>query len=144
MRTTLILLPLLLTATPAFAQEAPPSVQLPKELTDPQSAMKLAMKLQGLSNALLNVKVGELNAVINGREATARERELTVRDLIHRKDPNFEMHMQQKMATVGPKVLHTMQTLQHTLPQVMRDVNDAQRSIDRAVSNMPDPTYPVR
>ena len=144
MRKTLILLPLLLTATPAFAQEAPPSVKLPKELTDPQSAMKLAMKLQGLSNALLNVKVGELNAAINGHEATERERNLTVRDLVHKKDPNFEMHMQQKMATVGPKVLHTMQTLQRTLPQVMHDVDEAQKSIDRAVSNLPDPTYPVR
>ena len=29
-------------------------------------------------------------------------------------------------------------------PEVMRDVNDVQRSLDRALANLPDPTYPVR
>lgn len=145
MRKTLILLPLLLSATPAFAQDAPPpAVQLPRELTDPQAAMKLAVKLQGLSNALMNVKVGELTSALNGREPTPRERNLTVRDLVHQHDPNFEMHVQQKVATVGPKVMHAMQTLQRTLPRVMHDVNDAQKSLDRALSNLPDPTYPQR
>lgn len=144
MRKILILFPLLMTATPALAQEAPPSIQLPRELTDPQSAMKLAAKLQAISNALMNVRVGELSAALEGRQATRRERNLTVGDLVHRQDPNFEQHMQQKVATVGPKVLQTMQTVNRTLPQVMHDVNDVQRSIERAVSNLPDPTYPVR
>ena len=52
--------------------------------------------------------------------------------------------MQQKVATVGPKVLQTMQTLNRTLPQVMHDVDDVQRSVERAVANLPDPTYPQR
>ena len=144
MRKILILIPLLLTASPAFAQDAAPAIQLPRALTDPQSAMKLAAKLQALSNAVMRVRVGDLDAALNGREATPRERNLTVGDLVHRKDPNFERHMQEKVATVGPKVLRTMQTLQRTLPQVMRDVDDAQTSLDRAVANLPDPTYPPR
>jgi len=144
MRKILIFVPLLMCATPALAQDAPPAFQLPRELTDPQSAMKLAAKLQGISNALMNVRVGELGAALEGRQATARERNVTVRDLVHRQDPNFEQHMQQKVATVGPKVLQTMQTLNRTLPQVMHDVDDVQRSVERAVANLPDPTYPQR
>jgi hypothetical protein len=144
MRKILIFVPLLMCATPALAQDASPAFQLPRELTDPQSAMKLAAKLQGISNALMNVRVGELGAALEGRQATPRERNVTVGDLVHQKDPNFERHMQQKVATVGPKVLQTMQTLNRTLPQVMHDVDDVQRSVERAVANLPDPTYPQR
>jgi hypothetical protein len=144
MRKILIFVPLLMCATPALAQNAPPAFQLPRELTDPQSAMKLAAKLQGISNALMNVRVGELGAALEGRQATPRERNVTVGDLVHQKDPNFERHMQQKVATVGPKVLQTMQTLNRTLPQVMHDVDDVQRSVERAVANLPEPTYPQR
>jgi hypothetical protein len=144
MRKILIFVPLLMCATPALAQDASPAFQLPRELTDPQSAMKLAAKLQGISNALMNVRVGELGAALEGRQATPRERNVTVGDLVHQKDPNFERHMQQKVATVGPKVLQTMQTLNKTLPQVMHDVDDVQRSVERAVANLPDPTYPQR
>jgi hypothetical protein len=144
MRKILIFVPLLMCATPALAQDAAPVFQLPRELTDPQSAMKLAAKLQGISNALMNVRVGELGAALEGRQATRRERNVTVRDLVHRQDPDFEQHMQQKVATVGPKVLQTMQTLNRTLPQVMHDVDDVQRSLERAVANLPDPTYPQR
>ena len=68
MRKALIILPALLTASPAFAQEAPPGFQLPRELTDPEAQMRLAMKLQQMSNALLNVRVGEMRAAIEGRD----------------------------------------------------------------------------
>jgi hypothetical protein len=34
--------------------------------------------------------------------------------------------------------------MQRTLPRVMRDLKDVQRSVERAVANMPDPTYPER
>ncbi len=145
MRKMLIYLPLLLlSATPAFSQAAPSDIQLPRELTDPQSAMKLAFRLQALSDALLNVRVGDIGAALEGRPATARERNLTVRDLVHRKDPYFEEHLQQKVATVGPKVLRSMKAANRALPQVMRDVDDVQRSLERAVANLPDPTYPRR
>ena len=144
MRKALIVLPLLLTASPALAQEAPPAFQLPRELTDPEAQMRLAMKLQQMSNALLNVKVGEMRAALEGREASPRERNETVGDIVRKKDPNFDRDVAREVATVGPKIQHSMQALSRTLPRVMQDVADAQRSIDRAVSNLPDPTYPQR
>ena len=144
MRKILILLPLLLSATPAVAQESPPAIRIPRELTDPESAMKLAAKLQALSNAVLNIRVGDLGAALEGRDARPGLQNATIGDLIRRKDPDFDRHVQEKVASVGPKVIRGMQTLQQTLPRVLRDVDDVQHSLERAASNLPDPTYPVR
>ena len=144
MRKILIFLPLLMGATPAFAQDSSATAQLPHELMDPQSAMKLAAKLEALSNAVMNIRVGEVSAAIDGREASPRERNMTIGDLVRKKDPNFDQQVQEKVASIGPKIVRGMQTVQRTLPQVMHDVDDAQRSLERAVSNLPDPTYPQR
>lgn len=144
MRKILILLPLLLSATPAFAQDGVRAIQLPPELTDPQSAMKLAAKLQALSNAVMHIRVGDVSAALDGREASPQERNTTIGDLVRRKDPNFDRQVQEKVASIGPKVMRGMLTVQRTLPQVMHDVDDAQKSLERAVSNLPDPTYPQR
>jgi hypothetical protein len=144
MRKSLILLPLLLVATPAVAQEAPPIVQLPPELTDPAAAMKLARTMQAVSTALLNIRVGDMRAALEGREATPRERNETVGDIVRRKDPNFDRDVQRKVASVAPQIQRSMQAINRALPQVMQDVDDVQRSVERAVSNLPDPNYPRR
>ncbi len=146
MRKNLILMPLLICASPALGQDFPPpaAIQLPPELTDPAAAMKLARTMQAVSSALLNIRVGDMRAALEGREATPRERNETVGDIVRRKDPNFDRDVQREVATVGPKVMRGMQVVNRALPQVMQDVDDAQRSLERAVSNLPDPNYPRR
>ena len=147
MRKSLLILPLLLCATPAFAQEVPPppaAVQLPPELTDPATAMKLARTMQAVSTALLNIRIGDMRAALEGRDATPAERNMTVGDIVRRKDPNFERHVQEQVATVAPKIQRSMRAINRALPELMRDVDDAQRSLERAVSNLPDPNYPRR
>jgi hypothetical protein len=144
MRKPLLVLSLLASASPAFAQPAPPAVQLPRELTDPEAQARLAMKLQGITNALMNIRVGELGAAINGREATAAERRVTLGDVVHRKDPNFDRNVARQVAAVGPALQHGAQVLNQALPRLMHDVEDAKRALDRAVANLPDPTYPRR
>jgi len=142
MRTKLIFAPLLLFATPAFAQEAAP--QLPPELTDPATVHRLAGTLQAVTQTVLNMQVGGMEAALEGREATPEERKLTVRDLARRKDPDFDRHFQQKVATVGPQVERQMLAMQRALPEMMRSLHDVQTSLERAAANMPDPTYPKR
>ncbi len=147
MRTTLIILPLLLCAAPASAQSGPfggNTIQLPSELTDPRAVQKLAYEMQNLSNALLNVRVGEVRAAIEGRQATPEERTMTVGDIARSKDPNFDRHLEQKVASVGPTVQRSMKALNKALPEMMRDLHDAKKSLERAVANLPDPTYPQR
>ncbi len=41
---------------------------------------------------------------IDGREPDPGERAMTVRDMARRDDPDFDRHMQQKIASVGPVV----------------------------------------
>ena len=55
MRMKLILTPLLLCASPAFAQQPP---QVPPRIADPAVADRLANAAQAVSDALLNIPVG--------------------------------------------------------------------------------------
>lgn len=141
MRKNLIILPFALCASPAFAQ-APP--QLPPELTDPAIVHQLAGTLESLTHALMTVRIGEARAALEGRTATPRERNETIGDLARRDDPNFERHMHQQIATIEPQVQHGVQAVNRAMPAIMQSVDDAQRAIDRALANMPDPTYPRR
>src|SRR5437764_14537900 len=142
MRKSLILLPLLLCASPALAQR--PAPQLPPELTDPATAQRITEAMQALSGALLNMKVGEVRAAIEGRRASPEERNLTVGDLARRDDPNFDRKLHQRMSSVGPMVRQSMKALNEALPAMMQGLTQAQKSIERAIANMPDPTYPQR
>ena len=141
MSKSLFILPLLLSASPALAQPAP---QLPPELTDPATADKLANAMQGLSQALLDLRVGEVRAALEGRQASPAERRMTVRDMARQDDPNFDRHVQQDMANVRPMVRQSMNALNQALPAMMQGFAQAQQAIERAVANMPDPTYPRR
>ena len=141
MRIYLALIPLLVIAGPAMA--APPP-QLPPQLTDPATVQRLTNVMQTLSNAFLNVKVGGVEAAIEGREASPQEKNLTVGDMARRDDPNFDRNLHRHIAEVGPTMQRSMSALTQVLPEVMQSLHDAKRSLERAAANMPDPTYPVR
>ena len=141
MRTTFILLPLLFAPSPAIAQPAP---QLPPQLTDPATAQRLSNAMQGLSKALLDMRVGEVQAALEGREASPAEKRMTVRDMARRDDPDFDRHLQQKMANIGPTMQRNMNALNQALPAMMQGLMQAQQAMERAVANLPDPTYPKR
>jgi len=141
MRKSLILLPLVLVATPALAK-APP--QLPPELADPATIHQLTGALHELTHALMNVRIGEARAALKGRDATPRERNQTIGDLARRDDPNFERRMHQQIASIEPQAQRGVQAVNRALPSIMQSLGDAERAIDRAVANLPDPTYPRR
>ena len=144
MRKTLILLPLLLCASPALAQAAPSPPQLPPELTDPATIQRFTDQMEALSHAVMDIRIGGVEAALDGREASPNEKRMTVGDLARRKDPDFERHLHQQMATVGPQIQRSVKAINRALPEIMRSVADAQKSIDRALANMPDPDYPKR
>src|SRR4051812_8292646 len=145
MRKSLILLPILLSAAPALAQPAAsaPSL-LPPELADPRTADRIANAMQAMSQAFLNLPVGEVQAAVEGRRATPAEKKMTVRDLGRRDDPDFDRHFAQHMAQIRPVLEHGMSALNTALPAMKKAVDDADEAIDRATANMPDPTYPKR
>jgi hypothetical protein len=142
MRKRLILLPLLLCAAPALAQPADP--QLPRELTDPAVAQRLQRSMQVLSKALLDLRVGEMQAAIEGRRASAAEKKLTVRDLGRRDDPDFDRRLDERIAAAGPMIDRSMKAVSEAMPSILESVSRARESVARAAANMPDPTYPKR
>ena len=135
----LILVPLLLCASPAFAQQAPPP-----RVADPAVADRLANAAQAVSDALLNIPVGDLKAAAGGRRATPDEKRMTVRDLARRDDPDFDRKVQRQIAEARPMVRQGIKAVNESLPAVMQSLQQAQKSIERALANLPDPTYPQR
>ena len=147
MRTSLVLLPLLMIAAPATAQTPapaapPPPIQVPRELTDPATADRLARAMQALSKEFLNLRVGEVQAALEGRQPTAAERRLTLRQLGRREDRNFDRDFERQIANARPMIEQSMRVLAETLPAMMQGLQQAQQALERAAANMPDPTYP--
>ena len=130
-----------LATTPAAAQTAP---GIPPELSDPAMADKLGNVMQSLSNAFLNLPVGEVQAALEGRAATPAEKRTTVRDIGRRDDPDFDRHFQQQIAGSRETMRAGMTAMKTALPAIMKGVNEARAEMEKALANMPSPTYPVR
>jgi hypothetical protein len=145
MRKIAILIPLFACARPAIAQPAPAeSIHLPRELADPATADRLANMMQALSQAVLDMPVGELKAAAEGRHASPAERRMTVRDMARRDDPSFDRDIARKISQSGPAIRQGIRAMNEALPAITQSLQQASRAIERAAANMPDPTYPRR
>jgi len=139
MRAIVVLIPALLAASPALA--APPPV-LPQVLTDPAMADQLGRVAGAVTRSLMNVPVGELEAAIEGRPASRADRARTVGDSIG--DPYIEQRIAEQAAASGRTMQAASQALAASLPAIMQAIDGARDQIERAVGNLPDPTYPRR
>jgi hypothetical protein len=149
MRIGLMILPLVLCSTGALAQApgpaaAPRPIEIPAELTDPAMVQKLGNVMQALSKAVLQLPVGEMKAAMEGRQASAAEKRMTVADLGRRKDPNFERNLERQVAQARPQIEQSLKALTAALPAMMQGLEQASKAVERAAANMPDPTYPKR
>ena len=140
MRLGLVLLPLALCAAPALAQPAPPAAQLPPQLTDPATVDRVADAMQALSQAFLDLPVGEVQAAIDGRKPTGADRHRTVGS----ETGMTARDVQQRIAAAKPQIEQSINALNQALPEVTANLQQAQRAIERAIANMPDPNYPKR
>ena len=141
MRMKLILAPLLLCASPAFAQPAAASCRRDRRSQPWPTA--LANAAQAVSDALLNIPVGDLKAAAEGRRATPDEKRMTVRDLARRDDPDFDRKLHDRSPRRG------RWSAEHEGAQRVAARGDAEpaagaTSLERALANLPDPTYPQR
>jgi hypothetical protein len=143
MRNRLIVIPLLALSAPALAQ-APAAPDVPQQLTDPATADRLADAMQAMSQALLDLPVGEIQAAVEGRKPTSAERKLTVGDLGRRDDPDFERNVRRQIAAAKPTIARSMKALNEALPAMLEGLAQAQETLERATANLPDPTYPKR
>jgi len=145
MRIRLILLPLLLSATPALAQTRPPATppaeqQVQRALNDPALADRLAGAMQAMSRVFLDMPVGEIEAAVEGRPPTPADRNRTLRS----ENPNLDRELQTQVAQARPMMRQSMKALSDALPAMMKSLQGAKEAIERAAANMPDPNYPKR
>ena len=144
MRARFILLPLSLSAAPVCAQTAPPAepsaIEVPPELTDPAAGDKLADAMQSLSDAFLDLRIGEVQAALEGRQPTSADRRRTIAS----ETGMNARELRARVAAARPTIAESVKALQQSLPAVMQSLAEAQKSIERAVANLPDPNYPKR
>jgi hypothetical protein len=141
MRLLLIALPILLAAVPARAAPAA-APQLPSELSDPAMADNLGRAAGVLTRSLMDLPIGELEAAIDGRPATPADRSRRVRDSIN--DPNLEQRVASEAARSGRTMQAATKALVSSLPAIMGALGQMEEQLERAVANLPDPTYPRR
>ena len=139
--------PLLAAAAPALAQPAPPedvAGEIQRVLDDPRTEQTMSASIDALTDALLNLPVGELKAIADGRTPTVADKRLTVRDLARRDNPQFEAKLRGQLADTLPKVRQGMKSLTSALPALVKSFEEAGAAIERATANLPSPTYPRR
>ena len=113
--------------------------------SDPATAEKLANGMEALSGALLNLKVGDVRAAVEGRKRDSGRTNLTVGDLARREDPEFRAPSPAADRDAKPKIEQSIKALNQALPEITSDlVERARQSIERAMPRtMPDPNYPT-
>ena len=141
----------MLAASPALAQQPAPQQRLqvpvqpvPPELSDPRLAERLGQITQVLGKALMNLPVGEIEAIAEGRQPTAADRRRTVRESGRKGDPNFERDLEQQLANARPMMETSLKALSAAMPAIMQSLQQAGQALERATANMPSPTYPKR
>lgn len=151
MRASIVLLPcILLAASPAQAAEAPKdesNLQVPTELTDPAMAESLGRMLGSLTKVILDLPVGEVQAAVEGRTASAADKSRTVRDLAGG-GPDLEKKVERAAAQAVPRMQTGMRAMASSLPAIAKALEAAaeemEGSLDRATANLPQPGYPKR
>ena len=137
-------------AAPAAAQPSvkpakePETAEIQRALTDPAIVEKLTNALPVLSDALLNMPVGELQAAMEGRKPTRVEKRTTVRDLGRKDDPNFERNLKADLANSGETMKAGMRAMSAALPAMMEGMKKMADEMEKATANLPSPTYPKR
>lgn len=144
MRSVLFALPLMAFALPAHAAPDPDLQKIERALRDPAVADQVVKSLDGLTDVVMSLKVGRLQAAMEGREPTAEERSLTIGDIERSKGPEAEATLRAKIRAMGPAIAKGMNAVANALPAMSKAMEDIERTIDRATANMPDPTYPKR
>ncbi|GAC1574688.1 MAG: hypothetical protein NVS3B5_05140 [Sphingomicrobium sp.] len=154
---TLLFFTLMALTSPALAQVAPyptapygyapPPYQapvVPPQLLDPAMPAQLGRMASALTEAFMNLPVGELEAAVEGRPATLSDRRKTVGSVARRHHPDIEHDIQRQVASSAGAVQSGAQAMQRAMPVIGNAIGQAAAEIDRATANLPSPFYPVR
>ena len=133
-----------LAVAPAVAAPKPAPITIPPELSDPALADKLGRMSGALAKAVMDMPVGEIQAAIENRPATPADKARRVRDVAVRGDPNIERRIAAETAMSGRAMQAMTRSLVASLPAILASLGNVQAELEKAVANLPDPTYPKR
>jgi hypothetical protein len=142
MRRLLLAMSLILAPVPALAAQQQAAPQVPPELSDPAMAEKLGRMAGVLTKSLMDLPVGEMEAAIEGRPVTPADKTKRVRDSIG--GPDAERQVEAQVAQSGRQVQAMTKALVASLPSILAAMDGVEKELERAVANIPDPTYPKR
>lgn len=139
MRLSLVFAALVATAaSPALAQPATPPVQLPSEIADGRMLDQLGDVAGVLAKALLSLPVGEVEAAIENRPVTREDRRRTVASEMGTDAREIDRDVER-----GKVVMKQGgQAMVRALPVITRELGRIGEQLDRALANLPSPTYP--
>ena len=144
MRAALIALPIAAFAAPSIAAAAPApqdeTVHIQRVLNDPKWADRMTNVMVAMSKAFMNLPVGEVEAAVQGRQPTAADKRRTVRS----ETGMSEQELREKIAASRPQMEAGMKAMAAALPAIMKGFSDAQRELEKASANLPQPGYPKR
>jgi hypothetical protein len=129
---------------PAGRTQQTDSADIRRALADPAITDRLTKVLPALGDALLSLPVGEIQASLEGRKATAAEKRTTVRDLGRRDDPDFERNLKRDLAGTGETMRAGIKGMSAALPAMMEGMKKMADAMERATANLPSPAYPKR
>ena len=141
----LFALPILFAASPALAQHAPPPpvpYEIDRALSDLAMADRLGEAMGAITRAVMALPVGEVQAAIEDRPVTRADRERRVGDMMG--GPRAADRIEYEARRSGRQAQAVGRAAVQSLPAIMGALEQASGAIERAVSNLPDPTYPRR
>ena len=131
-------------AAPPPPPYAEPPIAMPRALTDPAMADRLGRTMGAMAHAVMNIPVGEMQAAIEGRPATRADRNRRVGDVAGPDGRAMADHVAGSGAATGRAMQAAGRAMIGALPAILQAVRGAESEIERATSNLPDPTYPRR
>ena len=142
MKAYFLFVPALLAAVPAAAQPAgdPDIAEVTQILNDPRMVDQMTAVTRALSKAVLNMPVGEIQAAVEGRPATPADKARTVRT----ETGMSEQELDTQIAAAQPAIRSGMKAMSNAIPAMMKAMTGVAEEMERAIANMPDPTYPKR
>lgn len=129
--------------TAALAQAAPrpadPSAaevaEMQRQIADPATGAALSRVTGALTRALMDLPVGEMEAAIEGRAATAADKKRTVRDSIG--GPEEAARVEREVAASGAQVQVMQKALVAALPGMIAAAGEMEKAMDEARASLP-------
>lgn len=111
-----------------------------RQLSDPRIARELGDTLGALVDAMMDVRIGRLAAVLGGDRNPGRaEADRTIGDLASRDDPYFRDRTRAEVRAMTAGTGAAMRAMAAAIPELMRTADQIERDIERVARTIPLP-----